>query len=125
MASSHLKLVGEPPETAQRSPQTLIRVEGVSMPRWFDKRPQRSQARTVDGLLRVLGVDFFTGMAGNVAGIDARLTPDSAGLDLGGFLREAHGFQGHAEVEIFSNRWWTRPMAEVLRTCIERHRSVV
>ena len=30
MASSHLKLVGEPPETAQRTPQTLIRVEGVS-----------------------------------------------------------------------------------------------
>lgn len=38
---------------------------------------------------------------------------------------EAHGFQGHAEVEIFSNRWWSRPMDEVLRTCIERHRTVV
>ncbi len=38
---------------------------------------------------------------------------------------EAQGFQGHAEVEIFSNRWWARPMDEVLATCIERHRSVV
>ncbi len=40
----------------------------------------------LDGLLRVLGTDFFTGMAANVAGLDARLTPDLAGFDLDGFL---------------------------------------
>ena len=38
---------------------------------------------------------------------------------------EAEGFAGYSEIEIFSEGWWTRPMDEVLRTCIERHRSVV
>jgi sugar phosphate isomerase/epimerase len=38
---------------------------------------------------------------------------------------EAEGFTGYSEIEIFSEDWWTRPMDEVLQTCIERHRSVV
>ncbi|MDI4235393.1 sugar phosphate isomerase/epimerase family protein [Bradyrhizobium sp. 31Argb] len=38
---------------------------------------------------------------------------------------EAQGYAGYSEIEIFSNDWWSRPMDEVLRTCIERHRSVV
>ncbi len=38
---------------------------------------------------------------------------------------EAQGFAGYSEIEIFSNGWWAKPMDEVLRTCIERHRSVV
>jgi sugar phosphate isomerase/epimerase len=38
---------------------------------------------------------------------------------------EAQGFAGYSEIEIFSNDWWDRPMDEVLRTCIARHRSVV
>ncbi|WP_439575926.1 sugar phosphate isomerase/epimerase family protein [Phreatobacter sp.] len=39
---------------------------------------------------------------------------------------EAAGFDGFSEVEIFSELdWWQRPMDEVLRVCIERHRSVV
>ena len=38
---------------------------------------------------------------------------------------EAQGFAGYSEIEIFSNRWWDKPMDEVLRTCIERHRTVV
>jgi len=38
---------------------------------------------------------------------------------------EAQGFAGYAEVEIFSDTWWDRPIDEVLRTCIERHRTVV
>jgi sugar phosphate isomerase/epimerase len=38
---------------------------------------------------------------------------------------EAQGFGGYSEIEIFSNDWWAKPMDEVLRTCIERHRSVV
>jgi len=28
------------------------------------------------------------------------------------------------EVEIFSQRWWARPIDEVIARCIERHRSV-
>lgn len=38
---------------------------------------------------------------------------------------EAAGYQGFAEVEIFSEDWWGRPMAEVVQTCVARHRSVV
>jgi len=38
---------------------------------------------------------------------------------------EAQGFAGYSEIEIFSNDWWAKPIDEVLRTCIERHRSVV
>src|SRR6476659_3924969 len=38
---------------------------------------------------------------------------------------EAQGFSGYSEIEIFSDDWWTRPMDEVLRTCIIRHKRVV
>jgi sugar phosphate isomerase/epimerase len=38
---------------------------------------------------------------------------------------EAAGYQGFAEVEVFSDAWWARPMGDVLGTCIERHRTVV
>src|ERR1700761_3562978 len=38
---------------------------------------------------------------------------------------EAEGFAGYSEIEIFSEGWWAMPMDEVLKTCIERHRSVV
>ena len=39
---------------------------------------------------------------------------------------EAQGFAGYSEVEIFSaDNWWQRDTDSVLRTCIERHCSVV
>ncbi|HEX8665206.1 MAG TPA: sugar phosphate isomerase/epimerase family protein [Beijerinckiaceae bacterium] len=38
---------------------------------------------------------------------------------------EALGFDGFVEVEIFSEDWWSRPMDEVIATCIARHKSVV
>ncbi len=39
---------------------------------------------------------------------------------------EAQGFAGYSEVEIFSSgNWWQRETAEVLDTCIARHRSAV
>ena len=38
---------------------------------------------------------------------------------------EAQGFAGYSEIEIFSHGWWDRPMDDVLRTCIERHKTVV
>jgi sugar phosphate isomerase/epimerase len=38
---------------------------------------------------------------------------------------EAQGFAGYSEIEIFSNIWWEKPIDEVLRACIERHRTVV
>jgi sugar phosphate isomerase/epimerase len=41
-----------------------------------------------------------------------------------GWVEEA-GYTGAAEVEIFSDQWWSLPLDEVLTTCIDRHRSVV
>ncbi|MBN8959140.1 MAG: sugar phosphate isomerase/epimerase [Rhizobiales bacterium] len=38
---------------------------------------------------------------------------------------EAAGFDGFIEVEIFSERWWSAPIDDVLTTCIARYRSVV
>ena len=38
---------------------------------------------------------------------------------------EAQGFAGYSEIEIFSHDWWDKPMDEVLKTCIERHKTVV
>lgn len=38
---------------------------------------------------------------------------------------EAEGFAGYSEIEIFSENWWGRSIDEVLRTCIDRHKSVV
>jgi sugar phosphate isomerase/epimerase len=41
-----------------------------------------------------------------------------------GMMEEA-GYSGAAEVEIFSEDWWARPLDELLTTCIDRHCSVV
>ena len=38
---------------------------------------------------------------------------------------EDAGYAGYAEVEIFSDYWWSRPGEEVLDTCIARHQSAV
>jgi sugar phosphate isomerase/epimerase len=38
---------------------------------------------------------------------------------------EAEGYSGYCEIEIFSNDWWGKPIDEVLKICIERHRTVV
>ncbi len=49
-------------------------------------------------------------------------------IDLRGVraMVEAAGYSGHCEVEILSaNNWWKRAPDEVLRTCIERHQTVV
>lgn len=38
---------------------------------------------------------------------------------------EAQGFAGYVEVELLSNHWWSRPMDEVIATCIERFGTAV
>ncbi len=38
---------------------------------------------------------------------------------------EGTGYAGFAEVEIFSEHWWARPIDEVLNTCLERYRVAV
>src|SRR3954463_8515750 len=38
---------------------------------------------------------------------------------------EAQGFAGYCEIEIFSDTWWDKPIDDVLRTCIARHKTAV
>lgn len=38
---------------------------------------------------------------------------------------EAQQFAGYVEVEIFSNRWWTMPVDDVIATCVARMKTVV
>ena len=48
--------------------------------------PAEIDKAMLDALLRALGKNFFDGMAANVAGIDARLTPDLSSDEIATFL---------------------------------------
>jgi hypothetical protein len=48
--------------------------------------PAEIDKAILDALLRALGADFFDGMARNIAGIDARLSPDLSNDDIARFL---------------------------------------
>jgi hypothetical protein len=48
--------------------------------------PAEIDKAILDALLRGVGVNFFDGMAGNIAGIDARLSPDLRDEDIAQFL---------------------------------------
>ena len=48
--------------------------------------PAELDKAILDGLLRGIGVNFFDGMAGNIAGLDARLSPDLKDDDIARFL---------------------------------------
>jgi sugar phosphate isomerase/epimerase len=47
-------------------------------------------------------------------------------IDLPGIRRmiEAAGYRGTQEVEIFSNDWWAKPGEEVLKTVVDRFKTV-
>lgn len=55
--------------------------------------PAEIDKAILDALLRCLGMDFFDGMAANVAGIDARLSPDLANTDIAQFLARCRRLQ--------------------------------
>ncbi len=48
--------------------------------------PAQIDRAAADALCRLLGVSFYESVQKNLLGIDARLTPDLAGFDLGAFL---------------------------------------
>jgi hypothetical protein len=48
--------------------------------------PAEIDKAVLDALLRAAGIDFFAGMRANVAGLDARLTPDIDDSDVSAFL---------------------------------------
>jgi hypothetical protein len=55
--------------------------------------PAEIDKAILDALLRRVGVNFFDGMAQNVAGIDARLAPDLDGNDIAKFLDGRQGLE--------------------------------
>jgi len=48
--------------------------------------PAEIDKAVLDAVLRAAGIDFFSGMANNIAGIDARLTPDLSDAEIASFL---------------------------------------
>src|SRR3954469_12242232 len=50
--------------------------------------PAEIDKAVLDAVLRATGIDFFSGMAGNIAGIDARLTPDLSDAGIAAFLAD-------------------------------------
>jgi sugar phosphate isomerase/epimerase len=48
-------------------------------------------------------------------------------IDIPSYRRavEAQGFSGFVEVELLSSHWWSRPLDEVLDTCIARYKTAV
>ena len=48
--------------------------------------PAEIDKAILDALLRAIETNFFDGMAGNIAGIDARLSPDLKDVDIAAFL---------------------------------------
>jgi hypothetical protein len=50
--------------------------------------PAEIDKAILDALLRGVGMDFFDGMAGNIAGVDARLSPDLRDDDIAQFLAQ-------------------------------------
>ena len=50
--------------------------------------PAEIDKAILDALLRGAGADFFDGMAANIAGIDARMSPDLANEDIARFLTQ-------------------------------------
>jgi len=50
--------------------------------------PAEIDKAILDALLRAVGINFFKGMIGNIAGIDARLSPDLRDSDIVHFLAE-------------------------------------
>jgi hypothetical protein len=55
--------------------------------------PAEIDKAVLDALLRCASVNFFDGMAGNVAGIDASLSPDLRDDDIAQFLARCHRLQ--------------------------------
>ncbi|HUA55103.1 MAG TPA: sugar phosphate isomerase/epimerase family protein [Candidatus Sulfotelmatobacter sp.] len=93
---------------------------------WWDPHLEREIARA--GKRRLLAFHVCDWLVPTTDLLLDRGMPGDGVIDIRkirGWM-EAAGYDGFAEVEVFSaNNWWRRPPDEVVRTCIERHRSVV
>jgi hypothetical protein len=71
--------------------------------------PAEIDKAVMDALLRCLGVNFFDGMAGNIAGIDTRLSRDLGDGDVSQFLAGRNG--SNASLSGTPWAWTTRSKA--------------
>jgi len=93
---------------------------------WWDPNLEREIARA--GKRRLLAFHVCDWLVPTTDLLFDRGMPGDGVIDIPkirGWM-EAAGYDGFAEVEVFSaNNWWRRPPDEVVRICIERHRTVV
>jgi sugar phosphate isomerase/epimerase len=92
---------------------------------WWDPRLSKSIRRTGGARMLAFHVCDWLVPTRNLL-LDRGMMGDGV-IDLKRVRAEVEGlgFDGYCEVEIFSEDWWGRSMDEVIRTCIERHRTVV
>jgi len=92
---------------------------------WWDPRLSESIRRTGGARMLAFHVCDWLVPTRNLL-LDRGMMGDGV-IDLKRIRAEVEGlgFDGYCEVEIFSEDWWSRSMDEVIRTCIERHRTVV
>jgi len=74
------------PCCADRSARWRLARRKISRPLAAAFGPAEIDKAILDALLRSVGVNFFDGMSQNIAGIDARLSPDLRDEDLAQFL---------------------------------------
>jgi sugar phosphate isomerase/epimerase len=92
---------------------------------WWDPDLSRQTARAGKRILTYHVCDWLVPTRDLL--LDRGMPGDGV-IDLRGIraMVEAAGYAGHCDVEIFSAQdWWTREPSEVLRICLERHRTVV
>jgi len=92
---------------------------------WWDPELPRQIARAGSRIITYHVCDW---LAPTTDILLDRGMPGDGVIDLRGIRKmvEATGYNGHCDVEIFSARdWWKREPSEVLRICLERHRTVV
>jgi sugar phosphate isomerase/epimerase len=92
---------------------------------WWDPDLERQTARAGKRILTYHVCDWLVPTTDLL--LDRGMPGDGA-IDLKRIraLVEATGYAGHIDVEIFSaQNWWKRDPDEVLRICLERHRTVV
>jgi sugar phosphate isomerase/epimerase len=92
---------------------------------WWDKELPREIVRAGKRIITYHVCDWLVPTADLL--LDRGMPGDGV-IDLKAIraMVEATGYAGHVDVEIFSaNDWWKRDPNDVLRTCIERHQTVV
>jgi sugar phosphate isomerase/epimerase len=92
---------------------------------WWDPDLRRQVARSNGRILSYHVCDWLVPTRDLVFD---RGMPGDGVIDLRGLraMVEEAGYRGHCDVEIFSaQNWWKRDPDEVIRICLERHRTVV